>query len=129
MEEGEQKLASKMKSLYDSVQQKKKALETAATGYEKAGREKQNADTKYSIGMLSQDEYLREQMNYIQRTAEYRSADLAFTQAMMHMTGPYWESRTLKHRGGGAAAKERISEGMGRFSAHKKADQRRRRIG
>ena len=82
MEEGEQKLASKMKSLYDSVQQKKKALETAATGYEKAGREKQNADTKYSIGMLSQDEYLREQMNYIQRTAEYRSADLAFTQAM-----------------------------------------------
>ena len=47
MEEGEQKLASKMKSLYDSVQQKKKALETAATGYEKAGREEQNADTKY----------------------------------------------------------------------------------
>ena len=40
------------------------ALEQARTGYEKARINKQQADTKYAIGMLSKDEYLMEELDY-----------------------------------------------------------------
>ncbi|MGN0371920.1 MAG: TolC family protein [Enterocloster sp.] len=82
MEDGEEKLTSKMKSLYEDVLQKRNELETAKTGYQKAQQTKQNADLKYSLGMLSQDQYLAEEMAYIQSTAGYKAADLAFTQSM-----------------------------------------------
>ena len=82
MEDGEQKLTSKMKRLYEDAAIKRDALEQARTGYEKARINKQQADTKYAIGMLSKDEYLMEELDYVQKEADYKAADLALQQAM-----------------------------------------------
>mgnify|MGYP000606314528 CR=1 FL=1 len=83
MEDGEQKLTSKMKRLYERCSHKAgNALEQARTGYEKARINKQQADTKYAIGMLSKDEYLMEELDYVQKEADYKAADLALQQAM-----------------------------------------------
>lgn len=82
MEDGEQKLTSEIKRLYGEVILKKDSLEQARTGYEKAQLNKQQADTKYAIGMLSRDEYLLEELDYVQKEADYKAADLALQQSM-----------------------------------------------
>ena len=82
MEDGEQKLTSEMKRLYDEVILKRDSLQQAGTGYEKARLSKQQADTKYAIGMLSKDEYLMEELDYVQKEADYKAAGLALQQAM-----------------------------------------------
>lgn len=79
---GEEKLTVKMKSLYEDVLQKKNELQAASTAYEKASQEKQLADTKYSIGVLSEEEYLSAEMSWLSGVAAYKAADLAFTQSM-----------------------------------------------
>lgn len=81
VEEGEQNLTIQMKQLYENVLLKKSELLAAQTAFQKAQGEKQNADIKYKAGLLSQEEYLTEEMNYISQTASYKAADLAFTQA------------------------------------------------
>ena len=60
---------------------KKSELQAAQTAFRKAEGQKKNADIKYSAGLLSQEEYLTEEMNYISQTASYKAADLVFTQA------------------------------------------------
>ena len=67
--------------LYENVLLKKSELQAAQTAFRKAEGQKKNADIKYSAGLLSQEEYLTEEMNYISQTASYKAADLAFTQA------------------------------------------------
>lgn len=81
VEEGEQNLTIQMKQLYEDVLLKKSELQAAGTAFQKAQGQKQNADIKYKAGLLSQEEYLTEEMNYISQTATYKAADLAFTQA------------------------------------------------
>lgn len=82
MEHGEQKLTSEMKRLYEDVLLKKDALEQAQTGYEKARQTKQQADIKYGAGMLSREDYLREELSCIQKEADLKAADLALEQAL-----------------------------------------------
>lgn len=82
MEDGEQKLTSELKRLYEDVMLKRDSLEQAGTGYEKARLSKQQADTKYAVGMLSRDEYLMEELDYVQKEADYQAADLALQQSM-----------------------------------------------
>ena len=81
VEEGEQNLTIQMNQLYENVLLKKSELQAAQTAFRKAEGQKKNADIKYSAGLLSQEEYLTEEMNYISQTASYKAADLAFTQA------------------------------------------------
>lgn len=81
VEEGEQNLTIQMKQLYEDVLLKKSELLTAQIAFQKAQGQKQNADVKYNAGLLNQEEYLTEEMNYIFQTASYKAADLAFTQA------------------------------------------------
>ncbi len=81
VEEGEQNLTIQMKQLYENVLLKKSELQAAQTAFQKAEGQKKNADIKYSAGLLSQEEYLTEEMSYISQTASYKAADLAFTQA------------------------------------------------
>lgn len=71
----------RMKQLYEDVLLKKSELLTAQIAFQKAQGQKQNADVKYNAGLLNQEEYLTEEMNYISQTASYKAADLAFTQA------------------------------------------------
>lgn len=82
MEDGEQKLTSEMKRLYEDVALKRDALEKARTGFEKALLNMQQTNNKYAVGMLSKDEYLMEELNYVQKEADYKAADLALQQAM-----------------------------------------------
>ena len=81
VEEGEQNLTIQMKQLYEDVLLKKSELQAAWTAFQKAQGQKQNADIKYKAGLLSQEEYLTEEINYISQTATYKAVDLAFTQA------------------------------------------------
>ena len=71
-----------MESLYGDILRKKQELEAEKTAYEKARQEKNLADTRYSLGMMSQTDYLSAEMAAIQAKADYRSADLALVQAM-----------------------------------------------
>jgi len=82
VENGEEKLASKMKSLYEEVLQKQRELTAAQTAWQRAEQEKQNNDLKYSLGMLSQEESISSEMSYLQSSAACKAADLALTQAM-----------------------------------------------
>lgn len=82
VENSEEKLTIKMKSLYEDVFQKKNELDAAETSWQRAQQEKQNADLKYSIGMLSQEEHIEAEMSYVQAQASYKAADLALTQAI-----------------------------------------------
>ena len=80
--ESEENLKIQMESLYNDILQKKQELEAEKTAYEKAVQEKNLADTKYSLGMMSQTDYLSAEMAAIQAEADYRSADLALVRAM-----------------------------------------------
>lgn len=80
--EGEEKLRIQMESLYSDILRKKQELEAEKTAYEKARQEKNLADTRYSLGMMSQMDYLSAEMAAIQAEADYRAADLALVQAM-----------------------------------------------
>ena len=51
--ESEENLKIQMESLYNDILQKKQELEAEKTAYEKAVQEKNLADTKYSLGMMS----------------------------------------------------------------------------
>lgn len=82
MDDGEQKLTTQMKRLYEDVLLKRDALEQARTGYEKARINQQQADTKYALGMLSKDAYLMEELDFVQKQADYLAADLALQQSM-----------------------------------------------
>lgn len=82
LEAAESQLKINMESMYQDLFQKREELKTEKTAYEKAVQEKNLADTKYSLGMLSQTEYLSAEMNAIQAEADYRSANLTLVQAM-----------------------------------------------
>lgn len=79
--EGEQKMAAKMRQLYEDVLQKQGELETAGTAHAAAAREWQNAQLKYSAGLSDQGAYLEAEMAWLNGEAAYKAAQLALTQA------------------------------------------------
>ena len=80
--QGEDQLTAKMKELYDAVLQKQSALRTAEIALQKGQREKQNADLKYSAGLLDREAYLRQEQNWLDCSASYDAAQLALTNAL-----------------------------------------------
>lgn len=80
--QGEDKMTAKMQELYDTVLQKQSALRTAELTLQKGQREKQNADLKYSAGLLDREAYLKEEQTWLERTASLDAARLALAEAM-----------------------------------------------
>lgn len=80
--QGEDKMTAKTQELYDAVLQKQSALRTAELTLQKGQREKQNADLKYSAGLLDREAYLKEEQTWLERTASLDAARLALAEAM-----------------------------------------------
>ena len=59
-----------------------RALRTAELTLQKGQREKQNADLKYSAGLLDREAYLKEEQTWLERTASLDAARLALAEAM-----------------------------------------------
>lgn len=82
LEEGDQKMTIKMKSLYDDVFAKKSAYEGAKAGFEAAQKQADSYARMYEIGFLSEADYLGTQIAYYQKKAAYVSADTALRLAI-----------------------------------------------
>lgn len=82
LEEGDQKMTIKMKSLYDDVFAKKSAYEGAKAGFEAAQKQADAYARMYEIGFLSEADYLGTQIAYYQKKAAYVSADTALRLAI-----------------------------------------------
>lgn len=82
LEEGNQKMTIKMKSLYDDVFAKKSAYEGAKAGLEAAQKQSDSYARMYEIGFLSEADYLGTQIAYYQKKAAYVSADTALRLAI-----------------------------------------------
>lgn len=82
LSELEETVAAKMKELYHQVMNQKTAYESAHVGYASAQITWNTAENKYRLGMLSKAEYLTEEVQYLQKQNEYRSADLELLQAL-----------------------------------------------
>lgn len=82
LEELEEKVRITMVQLYEEVNQKKLAYDAAVTGLEGAEMQWETAQSQYALGMLSHEEYLGQQMQYMQKKTSFASADLALFQAL-----------------------------------------------
>lgn len=82
IDEGDQKMTIKMKSLYDDVYAKKSAYEGAKAGFEAAEKSEASYERMYQLGMLSEADYLGTQISYYQKKASYESADTALRLAI-----------------------------------------------
>lgn len=82
LDEGDQKMTIKMKSLYDDVFAKKSAYEGAKAGFEAAQKQADSYARMYEIGFLSEADYLGTQIAYYQKKAAYVSADTALRLAI-----------------------------------------------
>lgn len=80
--EMEQKAAITVSDLYQAVLEKKLQCESARTAYESAVLNKQAADRKNGLGMLSRTQYLQQEAAFLQSKAAKESAELALTQAI-----------------------------------------------
>lgn len=87
VEQAEQQLYITLDSLYQTLYEKKAALQAQTTAFEAAQLQMDSANRKYQLGMLGQAEYLGEQLSYDAAWASYQSADLDMTQAMLNY---YW---------------------------------------
>lgn len=76
--DGEEKLKLKIHSLYQDMEQARQTMEVAQLGYERAALQKQNADASYRVGVLSKDEYLNQELNYLQKEYTKKSAELEY---------------------------------------------------
>lgn len=82
IDEGDQKMTIKMKSLYDDVFAKKSAYEGAKAGFEAAQKQADSYARMYEVGFLSEADYLGTQIAYYQKKASYVSADTALRLAI-----------------------------------------------
>ncbi len=80
--EGDEKMTIKMKSLYDDVFAKKSAYEGAKAGMEAAEKQAASYERMYNLGLLSEADYLGTQIAYYQKKAAYVSADTALRLAI-----------------------------------------------
>lgn len=82
IEDGEQKLTIEMERLYNDVMDKKAAYEAAQTGFAGAQQQFDGASLQYQLGMLSQPQYIAQELAYYQKKAARDSANLSLLQAM-----------------------------------------------
>lgn len=82
VEEMEEKLTVKMNQLYEDVQQAKTAYDAAEAGNYAADITWNSAQKKHEMGMLSNDGYLQEQIQYLQKKNNFESAELNLFQAL-----------------------------------------------
>ena len=71
-----------MQQLYDQVLQAKQSYDAAKTGYEGAVIRWENAERQYDLGMFSQEEYLQEKIQYINKKTALETADLSLFQSL-----------------------------------------------
>lgn len=78
----ENQVAISFKGVYQDVVNAVTAYEAALAGYQSAEMIWKNAQSQYALGMISQAEYLQEQINYLQKEAALNTADLSLFQAL-----------------------------------------------
>lgn len=76
-----------MQNLYQEVLDANISFDAARTGLDSARITWENAQKKYSMGMLSRTDYLQEQSSYIQKEFAFQTAELSLFQAMENY---YW---------------------------------------
>ncbi len=82
VQEEENKVKMNMTLLYQDALQKRAAYQAAATEFEAARANKEAADRKNSLGMLSRQQYLTEEVTYLTAKASMTSAGLDLTAAI-----------------------------------------------
>lgn len=82
VDQGEQQLTIQMQSMYDDMIAKRNAYESANAGFQSASMAKNVADQKYSLGMLSQSEYLEAQLEYLQKKSARDTANINLCKAV-----------------------------------------------
>ncbi|WP_125143382.1 TolC family protein [Clostridium transplantifaecale] len=78
----EKEIRIEVQRLHGEIIQTRQAYEAAATGFSGAKSTWSNAQTKYSMGMLSYAEYLQEEMSYIRKETDCKTAELNLFQAV-----------------------------------------------
>lgn len=78
----EENLTVTMKQLYENVNQAKTAYDAAKTGYQSAEISWGNTKNKNKMGMLSNAQFIQEEMQYIQKKTNYETAELNLFQAL-----------------------------------------------
>lgn len=71
-----------MQALYSQLVQAKLSYDAAAAAWENGQIAWNSAQSKNTLGMLSREEYLQEEMLYLQKKAAFESADLSLLQAL-----------------------------------------------
>ena len=87
VEQGKQQLSITLDSLYQTLLEKRAALQAADTAFQAAQLKWNGAALKYQMGMLGRAEYLGEEIAYYAAKGAYESADLDVSQAMLNY---YW---------------------------------------
>jgi hypothetical protein len=82
IEEGDQKLTIKMKTLYDDVMAKRTAYEAALDGYEAAKKNREKYQRMQTIGYLSRADFIGTEVQYYPDEANYYAAETALRQAV-----------------------------------------------
>lgn len=78
----ENQVTLKMKQLFEAVTEAKQSYDAAQAGYAGTQITWTNTQNKYSLGMLSNADYLREKLLYVQKKADFEAADLSLFQAL-----------------------------------------------
>lgn len=87
VDQAKQQLSITIDSLYQTLFEKRAALQAAETAFQAAQMKWDGANRKYQMGMLGKAEFLGEELSYYASKAAYESADLDMTQAMLNY---YW---------------------------------------
>jgi hypothetical protein len=82
LEEGDQKLTIKMKTLYDDVMAKRTAYEAALDGFEAAKKTREKYQRMQEIGYLSRADFIGTEVQYYTEEANYYTAETALRQAV-----------------------------------------------
>jgi outer membrane protein TolC len=82
IDEGDQKLTIKMKSLYDDVMAKKTAFEAAQDGYQAALKNREKYKRMQEIGYLNRADFIGTEISYYTEEANYHAADTALRLAL-----------------------------------------------
>lgn len=82
IDELKSKVTIGMEELYHQVLEAKTAYDAAETGLSSAKITWENAQRKYSMGMLSRAEYLQAESSYLQKESAFKAAGLSLFQTM-----------------------------------------------
>lgn len=81
--EAEQKVTVAMQSLHQDVLQKKAEYDSAQLALESATMLRAAADRQYQLGMVSKNQYLGQQLSYLQAEGAMNAADIALFQILL----------------------------------------------